>query len=151
MGDGLARFCVVYIQWTYLYRLLNDTWNYSGALSWSSASTLYSLLGSDTMATFLLQFAASAVAPKQWYIFFVVIYGVQRAVEFGYHGWRSYDDNNYRWFYYDHNSANASFYEAQGWYLIVGPFVAAVVGTTIEILMWVLGTDDFLELADYED
>ena len=35
--------------------------------------------------------------------------------------------------------------------MITGPFIAAILGTTVEILMWSLGTSDFLELADYND
>ena len=52
--DGLARFCVMYIQWTYLYRLFVDTYRWSTSYSWNSQYTAYGLLSSDTFAAFML-------------------------------------------------------------------------------------------------
>ena len=92
----------------------------------------------------MLQLGAALVAPKQWYIFFIIIYGVQRVFEISYHSWRSVDNNNYQWYHVAND--DYGFYTYSGYITLSAPLILSILGCTVEILMWVLGTSDFLEL-----
>ena len=68
----------------------------------------------------------------------------------GYNSYRSYDNDAYEWFG-AYAGANEGLYIYSGYYGIFGNFTWAILGTVVEVLMWTLGTSDFMELAEYEE